>query len=395
MKKSDKIALLKELQMDEPTFYAKFGEPTDLAAQHPELYFKFCMGGRMKHQTGGPQNTLTTMPTIQSGPVQNNYSYDNTNNSVPKINVSTLPNQKPSTINYAQVAGSVAQQAPEYARIWSDGYQGTEQSKGVDTAKTTANAVINATPIGMVSGPVGQVTDVIQGFVDEGNPTTVNPRTGKQEVVRNREEELTNNWTTSTHEQDIEGWTNVISDVFTGDKTATTGDYLGTFMGGKLGHILGDYIDSSNGGTETQKARNAEINKNMNYQDSTASFKYGGKSKFQEGGIPPEMMATMQGGDPTAMQQAPQPPPPYVETWKDITPSMAIDSKLKPIEYKGRTHNYGGIAVTDQSELEHGEYSVLLKDPQTGAPVRYIFSAETGFAKKAKKIMEQYGPQYK
>ena len=118
--------------------------------------------------------------------------------------------------------------------------------------------------------------------------------------------------------------------------------------------------------------------------------------KFQAGGVPPEMMAAMQQGDPSMQQGAPQqaPPEPYKPGYKDISPSASIDSSLKPISYKGRTHKYGGIEVTDNSELEDGEYSVNLTDPQTGAPQRYIFSNATGFAAKAKKILKDYQSQY-
>lgn len=112
--------------------------------------------------------------------------------------------------------------------------------------------------------------------------------------------------------------------------------------------------------------------------------------KLQTGGLPPEMMAAMQQGAP--QQQAP--PEPYKPGYKDISPSASIDSSLKPISYKGRTHKYGGIEVTDSSELENGEYSVNLTDPQTGAPQRYIFSNATGFAAKAKKILKDYQSQY-
>lgn len=364
-------------------------------------------GGRMKYQLGSSQGLKPYDPNAPSNAYDprnvapqasnNSFNLDNTDNSKP-----TLNKNKGSSINYA---GAIAGAVPGVINAVSNP-QLTTQGKVEEGIQ-----VVGDTVAGMIPGVnyATALSDTSRQLLDKNNKKVVNPDTGKTEVVRTTGEAMLDSTLEPQHSQDITAWTNVVSDVFTGDSTASTGDYLSTFLGGTVGNLLGDAID----GGENQDLYNKQQADKIKYDyDAQARFvgKYGGKFQtggiinqspalqkmnqpamtlLQAGGIPPEMMAAMQQGAP---QQTP--PEPYKPGYRDISPSASIDSSLKPISYKGRTHKYGGIEVTDNSELENGEYSVNLTDPQTGAPQRYIFSNATGFAAKAKKILKDYQSQY-
>ncbi len=288
------------------------------------------------------------------------YDSSNINTSKPQVNkdgtTTTTPNPTGgNSSNTMRYIGAGIGTAGNIVNTWTQPSNLTTQGKVENTAQGVGDTVA-----GFIPGVnyATQASGTTRGLLDANNKTVVNPNTGKTEAVRTTGESVLDSTLEPQHNQDITAWTNVISDVFTGDKTASTGDYLSTFLGGTVGNVVGDLIDG--GENQEQYKKEYMANANWSKDQGARNFQaFGGyKNKFPYGG----------------------------NMKSEVTGQSYLKDQVDDFSGKNfKTHEGGGVDVGGNNEVEKGE--IVYKD--------YVFSDRlkdakgNSYAARAKKLISQ------